>query len=314
MGGAGIDCWSQIAQFYKLDITLINETVDPTFQFVPRNHDGIIHMDCSSEATMSDLLQICNKFDLIFANDSDCDRYAIITPKGFINANNYLIIAISYLFQNRPHWGMTLGIGKTLVSSAMINQISKKLNRRLIEGPVGFKWFVKSLFYGILGFVGEESSGGVFLQFNAIPWATDKDGIVMCLLAAEISVATENVLQEYYDQLIQDFIYLSYNCIQVRTCCSTYARILNILKSGKMLHIQELADDLIIKIIQMTNNTIGSKTDGIKLITKNGWVAIRNSGTEKICKIYCESFLGKQHRKKLENSIYENLAYFSIKI
>ncbi|AKC59894.1 alpha-D-glucose phosphate-specific phosphoglucomutase [Blochmannia endosymbiont of Polyrhachis (Hedomyrma) turneri] len=315
MGGTGIDCWSRIAQCYKLDITLINDTIDSTFHFIPPNRDGIIRIDCSSEEIMKNLLKICNKYDLIFANDPDCDRYAIITPQGFINANNYLVIAINFLFKNRPNWNIKLGIGKTLVSSTIINQISKKLNRHLVEKPVGFKWFVKSLFQGMLGFVGEESAGGVFLQFNSAPWSTDKDGIIMCLLAAEIFSSTEKTLQDHYNRLIKDLSFLSYTCIQIPISYSTYAKIFDAFISGKMLHIRELADDRIIKIIQIINNTpTGLIVDGIKFITKNGWVAIRNSGTEKVCKIYCESFLDDKHRKKIENSIYENLACLSIQI
>lgn len=190
LGGSGIEYWKRIAEHYKLNLTLVNDQVDQTFRFMHLDKDGAIRMDCSSECAMAGLLALRDKFDLAFANDPDYDRHGIVTPAGLMNPNHYLAVAINYLFQHRPLWGKDVAVGKTLVSSAMIDRVVNDLGRKLVEVPVGFKWFVDGLFDGSFGFGGEESAGASFLRFDGTPWSTDKDGIIMCLLAAEITAVT----------------------------------------------------------------------------------------------------------------------------
>ena len=214
LGGSGIAYWQRVAEHYKLDLTLVNDSIDQTFRFMHLDHDGIIRMDCSSESAMAGLLELRDKFDLAFANDPDYDRHGIVTPKGLMNPNHYLAVAINYLFQHRPQWGADVAVGKTLVSSAMIDRVVADLGRKLVEVPVGFKWFVDGLFDGSLGFGGEESAGASFLRFNGKPWSTDKDGIIMCLLAAEITAVTGENPQHHYDDLAKRFGAPSYNRIQ----------------------------------------------------------------------------------------------------
>ncbi|HBH64917.1 MAG TPA: phosphoglucomutase, alpha-D-glucose phosphate-specific, partial [Erwinia persicina] len=214
LGGSGIAYWQRIAEFYKLDLTIVNDAVDQTFRFMHLDHDGVIRMDCSSESAMAGLLALRDKFDLAFANDPDYDRHGIVTPAGLMNPNHYLAVAIQYLFQHRPQWGQDVAVGKTLVSSAMIDRVVDDLGRKLVEVPVGFKWFVDGLFDGSFGFGGEESAGASFLRFDGTPWSTDKDGIIMCLLAAEITAVTGKNPQQHYDELAQRFGAPSYNRIQ----------------------------------------------------------------------------------------------------
>lgn len=190
LGGSGIEYWKRIAEHYNLNLTIVNDHVDQTFRFMHLDKDGAIRMDCSSECAMAGLLALRDKFDLAFANDPDYDRHGIVTPAGLMNPNHYLAVAINYLFQHRPQWGKDVAVGKTLVSSAMIDRVVNDLGRKLVEVPVGFKWFVDGLFDGSFGFGGEESAGASFLRFDGTPWSTDKDGIIMCLLAAEITAVT----------------------------------------------------------------------------------------------------------------------------
>ncbi len=190
LGGSGIAYWQRIAEHYKLDLTLVNDAVDQTFRFMHLDKDGVVRMDCSSESAMAGLLAYRDKFDLAFGNDPDYDRHGIVTPAGLMNPNHYLAVAINYLFQHRPQWGQDVAVGKTLVSSAMIDRVVNDIGRKLVEVPVGFKWFVDGLYDGSLGFGGEESAGASFLRFDGTPWSTDKDGIIMCLLAAEITAVT----------------------------------------------------------------------------------------------------------------------------
>lgn len=205
LGGSGIEYWKRIAEYYKLDLTIVNDHVDQTFRFMHLDKDGAIRMDCSSECAMAGLLALRDKFDLAFANDPDYDRHGIVTPAGLMNPNHYLAVAINYLFQHRPQWGQDVAVGKTLVSSAMIDRVVNDLGRKLVEVPVGFKWFVDGLFDGSFGFGGEESAGASFLRFDGTPWSTDKDGIIMCLLAAEITAVTGKNPQEHYDELAARF-------------------------------------------------------------------------------------------------------------
>lgn len=297
LGGSGIAYWQRIAEHYRLDLTLVNEEVDQTFRFMHLDHDGIIRMDCSSESAMAGLLALRDKFDLAFANDPDYDRHGIVTPAGLMNPNHYLAAAIYYLFQHRPQWGDEVGVGKTLVSSAMIDRVVDSLGRRLVEVPVGFKWFVDGLFDGSLGFGGEESAGASFLCFDRQPWSTDKDGIIMCLLAAEITAVTGKNPQQHYDELAQRFGAPRYNRIQAPATHAQKAILSKL--SPEQVSASTLAGDAITARLTAAPGN-GASIGGLKVMTQNGWFAARPSGTEEAYKIYCESFLGAEHRQQIE--------------
>jgi phosphoglucomutase len=297
LGGSGIEYWKRIAKHYELDLTLVNDSVDQTFRFMHLDHDGVIRMDCSSESAMAGLLALRDKFDLAFANDPDYDRHGIVTPAGLMNPNHYLAVAIQYLFQHRPQWGKEVAVGKTLVSSAMIDRVVEDLGRKLVEVPVGFKWFVDGLFDGSFGFGGEESAGASFLRFDGTPWSTDKDGIIMCLLAAEITAVTGKNPQEHYNALAARFGAPSYNRIQAPATHAQKAALSKL--SPEQVKADTLAGDPI--TARLTNAPgNGASIGGLKVMTKNGWFAARPSGTEEAYKIYCESFLGAEHREKIE--------------
>ena len=297
LGGSGIGYWPRIAEHYQLNITLVNDAIDQTFRFMHLDKDGAIRMDCSSECAMAGLLALRDKFDLAFANDPDYDRHGIVTPAGLMNPNHYLAVAIDYLFRHRQQWSADVAVGKTLVSSAMIDRVVNDLGRKLVEVPVGFKWFVDGLFDGTLGFGGEESAGASFLRFDGTPWSTDKDGIIMCLLAAEITAVTGLNPQQHYDNLAAKFGSPSYNRIQA-TASSAQKAVLSKL-SPEMVSADTLAGDPIIaRLTEAPGN--GASIGGLKVMTKNGWFAARPSGTEDAYKIYCESFLGAEHREKIE--------------
>lgn len=302
LGGSGIEYWKRIAEHYKLDLTLVNDEVDQTFRFMHLDHDGLIRMDCSSESAMAGLLALRDKFDLAFANDPDYDRHGIVTPAGLMNPNHYLAVAIQYLFQHRPQWGKEVAVGKTLVSSAMIDRVVEDLGRKLVEVPVGFKWFVDGLFDGSFGFGGEESAGASFLRFNGTPWSTDKDGIIMCLLAAEITAVTGKNPQEHYNELAARFGAPSYNRIQAPATHAQKAALSKL--SPEQVKADTLAGDPI--TARLTNAPgNGASIGGLKVMTKNGWFAARPSGTEEAYKIYCESFLGAEHREQIEKEAVE---------
>jgi len=302
LGGSGIEYWKRIAEHYKLDLTLVNDEVDQTFRFMHLDHDGVIRMDCSSESAMAGLLALRDKFDLAFANDPDYDRHGIVTPAGLMNPNHYLAVAIQYLFQHRPQWGKEVAVGKTLVSSAMIDHVVEDLGRKLVEVPVGFKWFVDGLFDGSFGFGGEESAGASFLRFNGTPWSTDKDGIIMCLLAAEITAVTGKNPQEHYNELAARFGAPSYNRIQAPATHAQKAALSKL--SPEQVKADTLAGDPI--TARLTNAPgNGASIGGLKVMTKNGWFAARPSGTEEAYKIYCESFLGAEHREQIEKEAVE---------
>ncbi|ENF3462791.1 alpha-D-glucose phosphate-specific phosphoglucomutase [Yersinia enterocolitica] len=297
LGGSGIAYWQRIAEHYKLDLTLVNDSIDQTFRFMHLDHDGVIRMDCSSECAMAGLLALRDKFDLAFANDPDYDRHGIVTPAGLMNPNHYLAVSINYLFQHRPQWGADVAVGKTLVSSAMIDRVVADLGRKLVEVPVGFKWFVDGLFDGSFGFGGEESAGASFLRFNGTPWSTDKDGIIMCLLAAEITAVTGKNPQQHYDGLAQRFGAPSYNRIQAPATQAQKNALSKL--SPEMVKASTLAGDAITARLTTAPGN-GASIGGLKVMTENGWFAARPSGTEDAYKIYCESFLGAEHREKIE--------------
>ncbi|UWS30411.1 phosphoglucomutase (alpha-D-glucose-1,6-bisphosphate-dependent) [Erwinia pyrifoliae] len=302
LGGAGIAYWQRIADFYQLDLTLVNDAVDQTFRFMHLDHDGVIRMDCSSESAMAGLLALRDEFDLAFANDPDYDRHGIVTPAGLMNPNHYLAVAIQYLFQHRPQWGKEVAVGKTLVSSAMIDRVVDDLGRKLVEVPVGFKWFVDGLFDGSLGFGGEESAGASFLRFDGTPWSTDKDGIILCLLAAEITAVTGKNPQQHYDELVARFGAPSYNRLQAPATSAQKAALSKL--SPDMVSADTLAGDAITARLTAAPGN-GAAIGGLKVMTKNGWFAARPSGTEDAYKIYCESFLGAEHREKIEKEAVE---------
>ncbi|CNL32740.1 Phosphoglucomutase [Yersinia aldovae ATCC 35236] len=297
LGGSGIAYWQRIGEHYKLDLTLVNDFVDQTFRFMHLDHDGVIRMDCSSESAMAGLLALRDKFDLAFANDPDYDRHGIVTPAGLMNPNHYLAVAINYLFQHRPQWGTDVAVGKTLVSSAMIDRVVADLGRKLVEVPVGFKWFVGGLHDGSFGFGGEESAGASFLRFNGKPWSTDKDGIIMCLLAAEITAVTGRNPQQHYDDLAKRFGAPSYNRIQAPATQAQKNALSKL--SPEMVQASTLAGDPITARLTAAPGN-GASIGGLKVMTANGWFAARPSGTEEAYKIYCESFLGAEHREKIE--------------
>ncbi|MEI7182732.1 phosphoglucomutase (alpha-D-glucose-1,6-bisphosphate-dependent) [Pectobacterium carotovorum] len=302
LGGSGIAYWQRIAEHYKLDLTLVNDAVDQTFRFMSLDHDGVIRMDCSSEFAMAGLLALRDKFDLAFANDPDYDRHGIVTPAGLMNPNHYLAVAINYLFQHRPQWGQSVAVGKTLVSSAMIDRVVADLGRKLVEVPVGFKWFVDGLYDGSFGFGGEESAGASFLRFDGTPWSTDKDGIILCLLAAEITAVTGKNPQQHYDELAQRFGAPSYNRIQASATHAQKAALSKL--SPEQVSASTLAGDPITARLTAAPGN-GASIGGLKVMTENGWFAARPSGTEEAYKIYCESFLGVEHRERIEKEAVE---------
>ncbi|WP_440863547.1 phosphoglucomutase (alpha-D-glucose-1,6-bisphosphate-dependent) [Symbiopectobacterium purcellii] len=297
LGGSGIAYWQRIAEHYQLNLRLVNDAVDQTFRFMTLDHDGVIRMDCSSESAMAGLLSLRDKFDLAFANDPDYDRHGIVTPAGLMNPNHYLEVAIDYLFRHRPQWGQSVAVGKTLVSSAMIDRVVACLGRKLVEVPVGFKWFVDGLFDGSFGFGGEESAGASFLRFDGTPWSTDKDGIIMCLLAAEITAVTGKNPQQHYDALAARFGAPSYNRIQASATHAQKAALSRL--SPEQVAASTLAGDPITARLTAAPGN-GASIGGLKVMTDNGWFAARPSGTEEAYKIYCESFLGAEHRERIE--------------
>lgn len=302
LGGSGIEYWKKIAEYYQLDIEIVNDQLDQTFRFMPLDHDGVIRMDCSSRWAMAGLLGMKEKFDLAFANDPDYDRHGIVTPSGLMNPNHYLAVAIDYLFQHRPQWGKEVAVGKTLVSSAMIDRVVNDIGRELIEVPVGFKWFVDGLFNGSLGFGGEESAGASFLKFDGTPWSTDKDGIILCLLAAEITAVTGENPQQRYNKLAEKFGAPIYSRIQAKATHEQKAKLSKL--SPEMVSADTLAGDKITQRLTAAPGN-GASIGGLKIMTDYGWFAARPSGTEEAYKIYCESFRGEEHLHLIEKEAIE---------
>ncbi|MBC3617498.1 phosphoglucomutase (alpha-D-glucose-1,6-bisphosphate-dependent) [Vibrio metschnikovii] len=302
LGGSGIDYWRQIAQTYGLDLTLVSEAIDPTFQFMSLDKDGVVRMDCSSPYAMAGLLALKDQYDLAFGNDPDYDRHGIVTPQGLMNPNHFLAVCIDYLYRHRSAWQSDVAVGKTLVSSAMIDKVVADLGRKLCEVPVGFKWFVDGLYNGRFGFGGEESAGASFLRQDGTAWSTDKDGIILCLLAAEITAVTGKNPQQYYDQLAAKHGESHYSRIQA-VANGPQKAILSQL-SAEMVTAQTLAGDVITaRLTHAPGN--GAAIGGLKVTTDHGWFAARPSGTEDIYKIYCESFKGEEHLKQIEQEAQE---------
>ncbi len=303
LGGAGVHYWQPIADHYKLDMTVLNKYVDPTFRFMTVDWDGQIRMDPSSSYAMQSLIGLKDKYDISFACDTDHDRHGIVTKSvGLLPPNHYLAVCISYLFQHRPGWSKNAAVGKTVVSSQIIDRVTAKLGRKLYEVPVGFKWFVDGLMDGSLAFVGEESAGAAFNRLDGNVWTTDKDAFIPSLLSAEITAAMGKDPGEIYKDITNEFGAPVYDRIEA-PATSAQKKLLSAL-SPQQVHITEMAGEKIENILTAApgnNAAIG----GLKVATKNGWFAARPSGTEEIYKIYGESFLGRDHLDKILHEAQE---------
>lgn len=298
LGGSGVAYWQPIAERYGLHIENVNPVVDPTFRFMPLDWDGKIRMDCSSPYAMANLIALKDRFDVAFGNDADNDRHGIVTrTAGLMNPNHYLAVSIAYLFANRPDWKQDAGIGKTLVSSSLIDRVAGKLQRKLVEVPVGFKWFVSGLLDGSLGFGGEESAGASFLRRNGTVWSTDKDGIIMDLLAAEMMATTGKDPAQLYQDLTEELGEPVYERIDA-AATSEQKTILSKL-SPAQVQATELAGDKIVAMMTTAPGN-GAALGGLKVVTAQGWFAARPSGTEDVYKLYAESFRGHDHLKRIQ--------------
>lgn len=292
LGGAGARYWAMIAQQYDLDIEVVNTAVDQRFSFMTLDKDGQIRMDCSSEYAMAGLLAHKDKFALAFGNDADFDRHGIVTPQGLMNPNHYLAVAIDYVLNYRPHWSPSLQIGKTLVSSSMIDRVVASNQRQLAEMPVGFKWFVQGLLNQSIGFAGEESAGGIFLRLDGTPWATDKDGFILCLLAAEMTAVTGHDPAQHYLSLTEKFGTPHYKRMDVPATLAQ-KQALSSMTVDAVTASSIAGESIISKQTHAPGN--GAAIGGLKVSTQNGWFAARPSGTENVYKIYAESFISAEH-------------------
>ncbi len=297
LGGASLPYWGPIAEALKLDLTVTRPGLDPTFGFMPLDHDGRIRMDCSSRYAMSGLIALKDRFDLAFGNDADADRHGIVTPSlGLLDPNAYLAVAIDYLFTHRPGWPAAAGIGKTLVSSALIDRVAARLGRRLVEVPVGFKWFVPGLRDGSIGFGGEESAGASFLRRDGTTWTTDKDGILLDLLAVELTARTGRDPGKRYRELTAALGAPIYRRIDAPASPAVKAALKKL--SPEAVGATTLAGDPITsKLTRAPGN--GAEIGGLKVTTANGWFAARPSGTEDVQKIYAESFRDEAHLARI---------------
>ncbi|MBT7782363.1 MAG: alpha-D-glucose phosphate-specific phosphoglucomutase, partial [Anaerolineae bacterium] len=297
MGGAAANYWDVIAAVHKLDLTVVNKHVDPTFSFMSLDHDGKIRMDCSSAYAMTSLIGLKDDFDIAFGNDPDVDRHGIVTQSsGLLNPNHYLAVAIWYLFRNRPGWRKDLKIGKTLVSSSMIDRVVNDLGLDLSEVPVGFKWFVDGLYDGSYGFGGEESAGASFLRKDGTVWSTDKDGIILGLLAAEILAKTQRDPGEIYQELTENFGNPLYSRSDMPGSLEQKTILKNL--TPEAITASTLAGDEITSILTRAPGN-DAPIGGLKVSSQNGWFVIRPSGTEDKYKIYAESFIDEGHLEKI---------------
>ncbi|HEV7755883.1 MAG TPA: phosphoglucomutase (alpha-D-glucose-1,6-bisphosphate-dependent) [Mycobacteriales bacterium] len=299
LGGASVDYWGAIAERHKLDLTVVNPLVDPTWRFMTLDWDGKIRMDCSSPYAMASLIAQRDSYQIATGNDADADRHGIVTPDaGLMNPNHYLAVAIEYLCTNRPGWPADAAIGKTLVSSSMIDRVAESLGRRLVEVPVGFKWFVPGLLDGSIGFGGEESAGASFLRRDGRPWTTDKDGIILALLAAEIQAVTGESPSRHYARLVERFGDPAYARVDAPASRDEKAKLGAL--SPEQVTATELAGEPITgKLTSAPGN--GAAIGGLKVTTESGWFAARPSGTEDVYKVYAESFRGPEHLAQLQD-------------
>ncbi|MFI5849655.1 phosphoglucomutase (alpha-D-glucose-1,6-bisphosphate-dependent) [Micromonospora chalcea] len=298
MGGASVAYWGEIAERHRLDLTVINPLVDPTWRFMTLDGDGKIRMDCSSPNAMASLIAARDDYAVSTGNDADADRHGIVTPDaGLMNPNHYLAVAIGHLFRTREQWGPAAAVGKTLVSSSMIDRVAADLGRPLLEVPVGFKWFVPGLLDGAVGFGGEESAGASFLRRDGSTWTTDKDGILLCLLAAEIIATTGRTPSEHWAELADRFGAPAYARIDAPAGREEKAVLAKL--SPEQVTATELAGEPITAILTTAPGN-GAAIGGLKVTTESGWFAARPSGTEDVYKIYAESFQGPEHLARIQ--------------
>ncbi|GBD55973.1 phosphoglucomutase (alpha-D-glucose-1,6-bisphosphate-dependent) [Gluconobacter wancherniae] len=306
LGGAAVGYWQPIIDRYGLNATIVSDVVDPTFSFMTADWDGQIRMDCSSPYAMARLIDMGSRFNVAFANDTDADRHGIVAmPDGLMNPNHYLAVAVAYLFQNRPEWKSDLGVGKTLVSSGLIDRVAKDMGRELVEVPVGLKWFVPGLIDGSLGFGGEESAGATFLRRDGTVWTTDKDGLILGLLAAEITAKTGKNPSEHYHEITARLGTPYYARIDAAASPEQKAKLSKL--APEQFPLEVLAGDQIIsKLTRAPGND--APIGGLKVVTANGWFAARPSGTEDVYKIYAESFKSPEHLKAIQAEAQEAIS------
>jgi len=298
MGGSALPFWEPVAERYGLEIDVVNRAVDPTFSFMTLDHDGKIRTDCSSPYAMAGLIALKDRFDIAFGNDADCDRHGIVTPSaGLMNPNHYLAVAVWYLFRHRHRWRGDAAVGKTLVSSGMIDRVAGHLGKPLFEVPVGFKWFVRGLTEGSLAFCGEESAGASFLRKDGTVWTTDKDGVIMGLLAAEITAVTGRDPAEHYRDLAGMFGESLYERLDI-PASPERKRALEKLTPGDVAA-REVAGERIVAVLTRAPGN-DAAIGGLKIVTESGWFAIRPSGTEDVLKLYAESFRDRDHLERIQ--------------
>jgi phosphoglucomutase len=305
LGGAGVAYWQPIVDRYGIQIEVVNRTVDPAFGFMSLDWDGKIRMDCSSPYAMAKLIALKDRFDVAFGNDTDFDRHGIVTRAGLMNPNHFLAASIHYLFTHRPDWRADAAVGKTVVSSSMIDRVAAKIGRTLVEVPVGFKWFVDGLHDGSLGFGGEESAGASFLRRDGTVWTTDKDGIIMDLLAVEMMAKTGRDPAEYYGDLTRELGAPVYARIDAPATAAQKAVLQKL--SPQDIQVTELAGDSIQSMLTTAPGN-GGAIGGLKVITEQGWFAARPSGTEEVYKLYAESFRGSEHLQRIQEEAQAILA------
>ena len=306
LGGAGVAYWQPIVERYGFDVEVVNKAVDPTFRFMSLDWDGKIRMDCSSPYAMAKLIALKDRFDIAFGNDTDSDRHGIVTRNaGLMNPNHYLTAAIFYLFTHRPGWRPDAAVGKTVVSSSIIDRVAAKVGRALVEVPVGFKWFVPGLLDGSLGFGGEESAGASFLRRDGTVWATDKDGIIMDLLSVELMARTGRDPSALYHDLTRELGAPSYERIDAPATAEQKTVLLKL--SPKDVKASELAGDPIQAMLTTAPGN-GAAIGGLKVVTAQGWFAARPSGTEEVYKLYAESFRGSEHLRRIQEEAQALLA------
>jgi len=306
LGGASVHYWQPIVEKYGLAATIVSDTIDPTFRFMTADWDGKVRMDCSSPYAMARLIGMRDKFDVAFANDTDADRHGIVTrSSGLMNPNHFLAAAISYLYGNRPGWNVNTAIGKTIVSSGMIDRVAAKLGRRLVEVPVGFKWFVDGLIDSSLGFAGEESAGASFLRRDGSVWTTDKDGIILGLLAAEITAQAKRDPGEVYDRLTRELGTPFYERIDAPATPEQKEQLKGL--SRERIGMTELGGEPVRATLTAAPGN-GAPFGGIKVIAESGWFAARPSGTEDVYKIYAESFRGQDHLRQIQQEAQAAIA------
>ncbi len=297
LGGASLAYWQAIAERHRLDLVIVNDVIDPTFRFVPRDWDGKVRMDCSSPYAMGRLTELRDRFDVAFANDPDADRHGIVTRSaGLLNPNHYLSACVAYLFGGARDWGADVEVGKTVVSSSMIDRIATELRRRVVEVPVGFKWFVDGLLEGQLGFGGEESAGSSFLRLDGTAWTTDKDGLIACLLAAEMTARTGNDPGTVYRGITDRLGAPDYQRIDVAATAVQKAALARL--TPDQVAADSLAGEPIQSVLSLAPGN-GAAIGGVKVISASGWFAARPSGTESIYKIYAESLRGPEHLQQI---------------